>query len=403
MLVALSPGEEALAFRIADVEVTPGVELAGIYESNALLRSEDDPRGTPEDYIGRISPFLRLAYARGATDFALGYRNELLFYKDFPERDVRGSNHELTLSAVRPLGERTTLTLADLLQAGETITDITEIGFTDVEALTFLPARREFVRNGATLEISHDLTRTINALASLEYDYAHYDAFTREDGEREPQSDEHHVRGFVTGSYAWHRRNSVTASFGVTYHDYDRRGEAWVYTFAVGDRWQVTEALQLDGSVGFEYLSQELGTTGETSDSTNPYGALNATYELAEDLTFLANFFYGTQASSGIGTSVETLSVRLSAIYQATEKLRLDGFGFYSDGESVDQGDEGVADLSVESFQAGAGIHYQLLSWAAPRVEYTYIDQDADESVGASYKDHRVIVGITLTLPEDFP
>lgn len=393
------------AFLIGDVDVTPRVELEGVYDDNVFLRNENDAEGPIQgDWFGRIRPGILLSYDRGPTDFSLGYRNEFLFYDRLTERDNYGRNHSLSFSAGHDFGERTSLSLTDSLMIGSDVSEISETGLTDVEQLGILPRQRDYRRNRASIEITRAVTRRVQITVHGVYGYSWYDSIVQQGVEEEPQTEEHQGNVSAAGSFAWHRRNSVNASLQFSYMDFDQRGDSKTYQASLGNSWQITEAFTVQGSAGIEYLQEtrsQLVGPGESSqeESFYPYGNLTGTY-IIQRLELFVSLLYGLRDSSGLGTTVTSRSVRFGFDYNPVDPLMISAFGFYSKSKSADD----AQGLDMESLQGGCSLQYELFSWASVNVRYNYIDQksigDPAEAFGETYKDNRFTIGWILTLPD---
>lgn len=404
LLLLLAP-QDLFALRLGNTVVTPTLELYGTYDDNVLLRPEDDPDlPVREDWIGRILPGITFSRPEGAWRFSAGYRNEFLFYNDLSERDVKGTNHTATLGLGRALGERTSFSLEDTFRKGTEVSSLSETGFTDVSRTGILPRNRDYIVNSAAFTATHALSRRLSLSGSLAYGYNNYDPVRSQGIEIEPRRENHLADSRLTASYAVHPRNSVFASAGFSYNDYGDEGDSRIYLAALGDTWQVTSALTLNGSAGVQHLNEHdrgpdrAGPTVSDS-SVNPYGEIGATYAL-ERFRFLLSFFYGLTDSSGLGTTVTSRSVRLGVDYTPWERLVMRAFGFYSKTESAGE-DRDRPSEDIESIQAGTSLDYELGRWCTARAQYNYIDQDSSgEGSGGTYKDNRVLLGLILSVPE---
>jgi len=404
LLLLLAPSD-LHALRLGNTVVTPTLELYGTYDDNVLLRSDDDPyRPVEDDWIGRIIPGITLARPEGAWRFSAGYRNEFLFYKDLTERDVKGTNHIATLGLGRALGERTSFSLDDTFRKGTEVSSLSEAGLTDVTRTGILPRSRDYIVNSAAFTATHALSRRFSLSGNLGYGYNRYDPVRSQEVEIEPRRENHLVDSRVTASYAVHPRNSVTASVGFSYNDYGDEGDSRIYLASLGDSWQITSDLTLNGSAGVEYLNEhdrgpDRASPTVSDSSVNPYGELGATYVL-ERFRFLVSFFYGLTDSSGLGTTVTSRSVRLGVDYTPWQRLVMRAFGFYSKTDSAGE-DQDRPSEDIESIQAGTSVDYELTRWCTTRVQYNYIDQDSSGTgAGGTYKDNRVLLGFILTAPE---
>lgn len=403
-LILLAP-PDACALRLGNTVITPTLELYGTYDDNVLLRPDDDPDlPVKEDWIGRIIPGITFARPEGAWRFSAGYSNEFLFHNDLSERDVKGTNHIATLGLGRASSERTSFSLDDTFRKGTEVSSLAEAGFTDVTRAGILPRSRDYIVNSARFTASHALSRRLSVSGSLSYGYNNYDPVRTQGIEIEPRRENHLGDSRLTLSYAVHQRNSVSVSTGFSYNDYGDEGDSRIYLASLGDTWQVTSALTLNGSAGVEYLNEhDRGPDGSgptvSDSSVNPYGEVGATYVL-ERLRFLLSFFYGLTDSSGLGATVTSRSVRLGVDYTPWERLVLRAFGFYSKSESAGE-DQDRPFEDIESVQAGTSVDYELARWCTARVQYNYIDQDSSgEGSGGTYKDNRVLLGLILSIPD---
>lgn len=393
------------ALRLGNTTVMPTLELYGTYDDNVLLRPDDNPDlPVKEDWIGRIVPGIAFTRPKGAWRLTADYRNEFLFHKDRPERDVKGTNHTATLGLGRALGQRISFSLEDTFRKGTEVSSLSEAGFTDVTRTGILPRSRNYIVNTADFAATHVFSRRTSIAASLSYGYNNYDPVRSQGVEMEPRRENHLGDSRFSVSYAVHPRNSITASVGFSYNDYGDEGDSRIYLASLGDTWQLTSALTLNGTAGVQYLNEHdqssgsLGSTG--SDSTvNPYGELGATY-LLERFRFLLSFFYGLTDSSGLGATVTSRSFRLGVDYTPWERLVLRAFGFYSKSESAGE-DQDRPSEDIESMQAGTSIDYHFATWCTARAQYNYIDQDSSgERSGGTYKDNRVLLGLILSVPD---
>jgi len=399
-LVLLLAGD-LQAFRLGNTSIIPSLELYGTYDDNVLLRSEDDPEGPiVDDWIGRIVPGVLLTRREGSTDFSLLYQNEFLLHWELTEEDVKGSNHSAMLSAAHSFGERTSIAISDRFRMGTEVSSISEVGLEDITALGILPRNRDYRINGAGIQLDHALTRRLRLSGALDYQYQFYDSVQEAGAEVEPETENHLGTVSTTVSYAVHPRNSVMASVGFSYNDYDQQGKSRIYLASLGDSWQATDSLSLSGSGGIQYLDaeNELEATTTTDTSIHPYADLGATYAY-QDFRFLLSFLYGLEDSSGLGTTVMSGSVRFGVDYMAWERFTAHVFGFYSKSDSAEE-IEGRTVQDIESIQGGCSFDYLLQPWISARLEYNYIDQDASGVSGGSFKDNRVLMGFVLSIPD---
>lgn len=397
--------QDVSALRLGNTVVTPTLELYGTYDDNVLLRPEDDPDlPVRDDWIGRILPGVTFTRPEGSWRFSAGYRNEFLFYNDLTERDVRGTNHTATLGLGRTLGERTSFSVDDTFRKGTEVSSLSEAGFTDVTRTGILPRSRDYIVNSAAFRATHALSRRTSLSGSLGYGYNNYDPVRSQGVQIEPRRENHLADSRLTASYAVHPRNSVSVSAGFSYNDYGDQGDSRIYLASLGDTWQVTRTLTLNGSAGVQYLNErDRGPDGAgptiSDSSINPYGEIGATYVL-ERFRFLLSFFYGLSDSSGLGTTVTSRSVRLGVDYTPWERLVLRAFAFYSKTESAGENQDRPSE-DIESIQAGTSLDYELGRWCTARIQYNYIDQDSSgEGSGGTYKDNRVLLGLILSIPE---
>ena len=407
-LLVLIGAPDGEAFHIGRIEVAPRVALEGVYDDNVLLRAEGDPANPVlDDWSARVRPGITFSYAQGPTDFSLGYSNEFIFYDRFTDRDnYHGRNHRLSFSTGHTFGERTSIGLTDSLLIGTDVAEISEQGLEDVEQAGILPRQRDYRRNRAGIDFSHALTRKVSLTASGAYGYFWYDEAQQNGVQVEPTTEEQQGSVHLSTSYAWHPSNSINASVGFTYMDFDQRGNSKIYVVSLGDSWQITRYLSISGSGGLEYLQETVvpvpGTGGETreDEAVSPYGSLRCNYLLHEELNATLSFYYGYQDSSGLGTTVTSRSVRFGLDYNPLSGLTIRAFGLYSKSEPAEE----IGGPDIESIQGGASVAYELLSWVSTSLRYNYIDQKAfgaaAAGVGESYKDNRFSLGVTLTLPE---
>jgi len=304
------------------------------------------------------------------------------------------------LSAAHSFGERTSIAISDRFRIGTEVSSISAVGLQDITDLGILPRNRDYRTNGSSIGVDHALTRRLQLSGTLDYQYQFYDSVEQADAEAEPETEDHLGTVSTTASYAVHPRNSVMASVGFSYNDYDQEGRSRVYLASLGDSWQITDSLSLSGSGGIQYLDEENeledGTTTDTS--IHPYADLEATYAF-QDFRFLLSFLYGLEDSSGLGTTVMSGSVRFGVDYMAWERLTIGAYGFYSKSKSAGQ-IEGGAEQDIESIQGGGSLDYRLQSWISARLEYTYINQDSVGVSGGSYQDNRVLMGFVLSIPD---
>jgi len=389
------------AFRLGNTSIIPSLALYGTYDDNVLLRSEDDPEGPiVDDWIGRILPGVLVSRREGSTNFSLSYQNEFLLHRELKEQDVKGSNHSAMLSAAHSFGERTSIAISDRFRIGTEVSSISEVGLEDITQLGILPRSGDYLTNGAGIQVDHALTRRLRLSGLLDYQYQFYEAVQQAGVELEPKTENHLGSVRTVFSYAVHPRNSLMASVGFSYNDYDQQGRSRIYLASLGDSWQLTESLSLSGSGGIEYLEEEneLEAATTTDTSIHPYAEFGATYGF-QDFRFLFSFLYGLEDSSGLGTTVSSRSVRFGVDYMAWERFTAHAYGFYSKSKSAGQ-IEGGAEQDIESIQGGGSLDYRLQSWISARLEYNFIDQDASGVSGGSYKDNRVLMGFVLSIPD---
>jgi len=404
-LILLMNAPVAEAFRIGRVDVMPRLNLEGVYDDNIFLRSGGDPDNPIQDeWFGRVSPSVALSYDHAPTTFSTSYSNEFLVNDRLDQRSNYGRNHRFTFSVAHAYGERTSLSVDDFLLVGTDVADISEEGLEDVEQTGLLPRQRDFRMNRAGVTVSHTLTRRVGITGSGEYGYSWYDSVVQGGVEEEASTEEHNGSVTLSTSFAWRPDNSVNVSVGATYNDYDERGHSTSFLASVGDSWRATQTLSLSASGGIEYLQQtrELGggTGGEVEEeSIHPYGSLNGTYILREEVSVTGSLSYSLSDSSGIGGTVSSRSGRLGLNYNPRSDLAIRFFGFYSRSESAGDGT-----LDLESIQGGGSIRYEVFHWASAYFNYNYIHQESfgegAGTEGESYEDNRVVLGCSLTLPE---
>lgn len=394
LLLCLLPAA-AEAFRLGGLEVTPSLELSGVYDSNIVL----SPGGLEEeDLIGLLRPAVGFAYDYGGTDFSLDYNTSFLYHRDHPERDSAGLNHAVALSGEHAFGERFSFLVQDFLTVGTDVALIAESGLQDVTRTGVLPNDRNYILNSFLLETTYVFTRRIQMVTGGEYRFNRYAATATR-----PETQDHLGLLRTSLSYGWHPRHSFVASVGLGYNDYDLRGTSVVVTLTVGDAWQVTEGVSLTGSGGIQYLDQETVRLGVTSrsGSLSPFGELEGEVEF-HAFRLVGSAQYGLMDSSGIGATSRNLSLRLGLHYDPIRDLTLRAFGLYSRSDSTQDTLLGQSQFDVESYQGGISADYRLVSWFSTRAQYTYIDQQAFgvNSAGRTFKDHRVVIGAVLRLPD---
>jgi len=401
LLLLLIP-HTAQALLLGPIEFLPTLELTGVYDDNIFLRAEGTPLlPVEEDFIGRIIPAVSFAYSRGRTNFLLGYRNEFLFHKNFPERDAKGDNHGVNFSVAHAFGPRSSVSLDDSFRIGTDISSIAAGGLEGQPQAGILPRGRDYRTNDLRLGGTHAITRRWDLMGEIAYQYRWYgSSLEGQPGDALQTETEDHLESiFLTGAYAWTPRHALTARLGFSHNDYDLRGRARYLTASVGYRGQIAKPLNIEGSAGLQYLNEDSrpDTGIPRQESVWPVADLSGTYALG-DLSVLAAASVGLSDTSGFGGTAIRRQVRLSVDYRPWDPFGLRAFGLYTKSDSTSDDPRDALDL--EAFQGGCEGTYRFNSWILARLQYTYIDQDSFGTIGGTYNDSRVLLSLILSLPE---
>ena len=392
--------QNVIALLLGPVEFLPSLELTGIYDDNIFRRPEGNPLlPVEEDFIGRIIPAVAFSYDRGPTDFLLRYQNEFLFHKNFPERDAKGGNHGLNITAAHSFGPRSSVSLDNFFRIGTDITSIVEEGLQGLPQPGILPRGRDYRTNDLRLGGSHAITRRWDLVGEIAYQYRWYGTSLQGEGGDVLQTEDHLESIFLTGAYAWTPRHALTTTLGFSHDDYDLRGRARYLTATLGYRGQLAGPLGVQSNLGLQYLNEE--SRPETGigqqESVWPVADLSGVYLLG-DLSLLAGASVGLSDTSGFGGTAIRRQVRVNADYRPWDPFTLRAFGLYTKSDSTSDDPRDALDL--EAFQGGCEGNYRFHSWIFARLQYTYIDQDSFGTIGGTYNDSRVLLSLILSLPE---
>jgi opacity protein-like surface antigen len=395
----LLTAQPARAVRLGPVDFLPTLQIEGVYDDNIFLRSEDDPLPIEEDYLTRIIPAVAFTHDRGPTDFLVRYQNEFLFYMNFPDRDATGGNHGFDLSIAHAFGERSSVELDNTFRIGTDISSIAEQGGADLPPTGILPRGREYRTNDLTIAGGYAVSRRLDLTGEIAYEYRWYGTGLEGEPGDELQTEDHLESIFVTAIYALTTTHALTGSIGFSHNDYDDQGKARYLTATIGYVGQLISSLSLEGSAGLQYLNEDRLPDAPTTheESVWPYAGLAATYALS-DLRFRTEASVGLSDTSGYGGTAIRRQVRLALDYLPLPDMTLSTFGLYTKSDSTS--DEPGESQDLESFQAGIGLSYRITPWVSTRLDYTYIDQDSSGALGGTYKDNRVVIGFTFSLPE---
>ena len=340
-----------------------------------------------------------LTYDRGPTDFYVRYQNEFLFYKNYPERDARGGNHGFDLGLGHDFGQRSSVSLDNTFRIGTDASSIAEGGGVDPTQPGILPRGRDYRRNDLRIGGTHAITRRLDLMGDMTYRYNWYGSGLEGAPGEALQTEDHLESIFLTAAYTLTPLHALTGTLGFSHNDYDQRGKARYLTATVGYRGQVARPLSLQGSLGLQYLNEDSAPDSSfpRQESVWPRADLSAIYALY-DLTASASASVGLNDSSGYGGTAIRRQVRVGLDYRPWQRLALRAFGLYTKSDATS--DDPIANQDLESFQCGAGGNYRFASWVSVRLDYTYIDQDSSGTIGGTYQDNRIVIGLTLSLPD---
>jgi opacity protein-like surface antigen len=389
------------------VDFSPTLQLDGVYDDNIFSRSEDDPRlPVEEDFFTRIVPAAAFSYGRGGpTQFLVRYQNEFLFHKNFPERDATGDNHGFTVAADRAFGQRYSAALDDTFRIGSDVSSIAEAAAAGpTQPAGILPRGREYRTNNLRLSGTHALTRRLDFTGDVTYDYNWYGGGASGTGGTPTDSletEDHLASIFLTSLYALTTAHALTGTLGFSHNEYDLEGKARYLTATAGYQGRIAEPLTLQGSVGLQYLNEDSSPDpaipSQRQESVWPRADLSATLAFYEFSVYAAGSV-GLNDSSGYGGTAIQRQVRAGVDYRPWRDITLRAFGLYTKSDST--ADEETDFQDLESFQSGAGAAYRFSSWCTARLDYTYIDQDSSGTTGTDYKDNRIVIGLSLSLPD---
>jgi len=387
------------ALLLGDVDFRPTLRIDGVFDDNIFSRPQDSRLPIEEDFFTRIIPSVAFTYDRGPTDFYVRYQNEFLFYKNFPERDARGDNHGFDLGLGHTFGQRSSVSLDNTFRIGTDISSIAEGGAADPAQPGILPRGRKYRTNNLRIGGTHAITRRLDLMGDITYRYNWYGSTLEGDLGDDLRTEDHLESIFLTTAYSLTPAHALTGTLGFSHNDYDQLGKARYLTATVGYRGQVARPLTLEGSVGLQYLNEDSAPDSffPRQESVWPRANLSATYVLY-DLTVSAAGSVGLNDSSGYGGTAIQRQARVGLDYRPWQRLTLRAFGLYTKSDSTS--DDPTANQDQESFQSGAGGSYRFASWVSARLDYTYIDQDSAGTVGGTYQDNRIVLGLTLSLPD---
>lgn len=397
----------AEAFQIGRLGVSPQLDLEGMYDDNVWLREPGDPQApVVGDWLGRVRPGLSLLYDHGPTDFLVSYLTEFVFYTgpksafdaDRTRPDSYAQNHFMDLSLRREMDPRTSLDLVNATRIGTDVADLVEGDLRTVGGSGILPEPSDYRLTGTTLTLTRSLTRRVSLSAGAGYRYNWYGDVVTDNVVTQPVREEHHGDLSVTCFYQWHARNTVSVTLRGAYLDFGSRGESKVFTFLLGDVWQIAESFSLSLNVGAQVLDQLLEEEIRLplrATYLNPTGDVGLVF-LWNDFDFDLTARAGFQDSSGVAETVLSRLVRFQVSWNPFTDWVIEAFGQYGKDEAVSS-DQGI---EVESYQGGGSVSYQVLQWVRTGFLYRYIDQTDLGARGTSYKDNRFILSVILELPE---
>ena len=353
--------EDVASWNFPGWSFTPGVSLAGVWDSNVgLADAPASTQQTDSDRLFMIQPFGRIEYLSPRTTFATGYRGNLRRYMEVDQ--LNGFDQRVDASIRRLVTRRLTLFLSDNF-ADVPSTDETELNgvpfsrtgtrtntlnaggeyrltqYTDLAVryentwVTFDRNADTFLAGGVVNGVRTELSHRMNERVALGGEYSLRLADLNE-GTRELTF--HDAGG--TLRYVAGPRTTVSAAAGVSY--LEDKAEALTRTgpyFRVG----VTHAIER-ATVGaaFERSFVPSFGLGGTTQSQELRGYVRM--PISRSRLYVQGSAAWRRSDPLIETELEldTIWLRTTVGYSATRWLRLEGFHAYTRQDSIVTGGE---------------------------------------------------------------
>jgi hypothetical protein len=370
-----SSGSEFTSWRTPGWSFTPGVTIAGAFDSNiALASAPADTRQTQSDRLFIAQPSAQLEFVSPRTVFATGYQGYLRRYMDVDQ--LNGFDQRGHLSLRRLATKRVTFFLRD---------SYADVPTTDEVELNGVPFTRSGVRtNTAQAGIDARLTKFTDLAVRVDNAWVDFD-----------RTDTFLTGGWVNGvrtelSHRLGVRVSVGGEYGVRFADLNEGTHQLMFQDVGGTlRYGLGGRTGLALAGGFSHLDdRSFGLT-----RTGPYVRAELTHD-AEHATVGAAFERMFVPSFGFGGSNQSQQAR-GFIRMPLNRNRL-----YIQGSAAWRRSEPFVEneLELDTFSVRSTLGYSAARWLRLEGFYAFTRQDS-QVTGGEINRHRAGTQVVISQP----
>lgn len=372
---AQDTSSEFASWRTPGWSFTPGVTLAGVFDSNVGLASAPaDTRRTQADRLFIAQPFAQLEFVSPRTEFASGYQGYVRRYSDLDE--LNGFDQRGYISVRRLATRRLTYFVRN---------DFADVPTTDEVELNGVPFTRTGSRtNALAAGLDLRLTKFTDVIVRYDNTWVQFD-----------RTDTFLTGGWVNGGRAELSRRvsgrlAVGAEYGIRFADLNEGTHQLSFHDVGGTlRYGLGGRTTFSLATGFSYLDDR----SFNQTRTGPYVRTELTHE-AQRATVGAAFERMFVPSFGFGGSDKSRQVQgFIRMPLKSNRLYLQGSASWRRSEPFV-----VNELELDTVAIRSTLGYSAVRWLRLEGFYAFTRQDS-EVTGGEINRHRAGTQVVISQP----